>query len=80
MRARDIRAALTGKVDPALLQTLEAMAEEATELKKVVTEAVSLMNMAVDQMDKFDLIATNMKQKIETLGKEAENPTEGATQ
>jgi len=80
MKDREVREALRGKVDPVLLSTLETLAEEMTEMKKVMVETVSLLNMTVDGMEAFEKIATNMKHKIETLGKEEENVDKGAMQ
>ena len=67
LKARDIRFHLQGKVDMAVIQTLEAMAEELGHTQKIIAEATSVIAMMMETVEKFGMISENMRTKIEKL-------------
>ncbi len=67
MKAREIREKLQGKVDPLILQTLEAQAIEIGEIKKVIVTLTSMVNMTVETAESFNMIAEGMKKKMAEL-------------
>lgn len=67
MKAREIREKLQGKIDPALLQTLEAMAIQVGQTEKVITELTGLVQMCVMSCESFNMVADGMKAKLQAL-------------
>ena len=67
MKAREIREKLQGKIDPVLLQTLEAQALEIGEIKKVIVTLTSMVNLTVETAEAFNMVAEGMKKKMTEL-------------
>lgn len=65
LRARDIRDKLKGKVDPAVVQTLEILAEQQHHLDKGFAEIVLLVNQMADILPGMVAVAEQMKKTIE---------------
>jgi hypothetical protein len=83
MRARDVRHELQvsgamGSVHPGVIKVLETIAEEQHSMQKTIAECVSLISMTVESMEKFELVATNMKQKLEGLQRGEADPESSA--
>lgn len=83
MRARDVRIVLqdTGalsNVHPGVVKVLETLAEEQHAMGKTVAECVSLISMTIESVEKFELIAGNMKQKLEQLQRGEADPESSA--
>lgn len=64
MRARDVRAALKGKVDPDLLLTLEALAEVQFQHTKEMSVMASAISQMADIIAQFATVSENMKSTI----------------
>lgn len=83
MRARDVRSSLqlSGALDsthPGVIKVLETIAEEQHAMRATVSECVSLISMTVESMEKFEIIATNMKQKLVQLQRGDADPESSA--
>lgn len=83
MRARDVRVALQdsgalSNIHPGVVKVLETLAEEQHSMQKTTAECVSLISMTIESMEKFELAATNMKQKLEQLQRGEADPESSA--
>jgi hypothetical protein len=65
LRARDIRDKLKGKVDLAVIQTLEVLAEQQHQLDKALGDIVLLTNQMADITSSYVSVAENMKKTID---------------
>lgn len=65
LRARDIRDKLRGKVDPAVSNTLEVLAEQQHQLDKGLAEVVMLVNQMADITTNFVGVAEQMKKVVD---------------
>lgn len=70
IRARDIREKLRGRVEPVLLHTLEALAEEQSAIRHTMTELAQqldrLANLMLGQHQVIDEVARHTIKRVKT--------------
>ena len=73
LRARDIREQLKGKIDPALLHTLEMLAEQDGILRQQVMKLAEMFNDTQDLLNKLIGVLKIATDKVDAVAKLKEN-------
>lgn len=79
VRARQVREleirVQGGNMHPQVWKLLCDLAEEQHQLQKTLAECVGTMSMLVNQNEAFNMIAEGMKKKLDTIGRNMQDPT-----
>lgn len=78
MRGRDVRLALTGKVDPEVVRVVAQLAEVNHGNVLHIASLAQMLDQMVDMLQGFTDIAENMKTRTEQMARAMSEEMEGA--
>jgi hypothetical protein len=67
VKAREIRVALNGRVDPGVINVLEALAEDAHVVRQQILTMAQEMDRMINIITDFTAVATNMKNVVDQM-------------
>lgn len=67
IKAREVREKLTGKVDPVLLHTLEAIVEQMMMQREQLMEQAVILDKCLDIINNTHMVMDNMKSTVDKM-------------